>query len=115
MSFSFDSSNSLDLCGADGFIVGNDGKGIPFDNKFSTGGYDTILFELWNKWNPNKIDEKSRTLGLGYTSESTWINYVSYQKKFMDMLQDYSHWIGFELTTSKEVDKPKGNIFYLDF
>lgn len=122
MSFSFDSSNSLDLCGteplnevlrqngftpmkipyssgelgkaiqkmgADGFLVGNDGKGIPFDNKFSTGGYDTILFELWSKWNPNKIDVKSRTLGWGYTTNSTLINYVAYQKRFKDMLQEY--------------------------
>lgn len=42
------------------------------------------------------------------------------QKKFSKeffkfSLNTYLHWIGFELTTSKEVDKPKGNIFYLDF
>lgn len=122
MSFSFDSSNSLDLCGTeplnevlrqngftpgkipyssgnfgksvqkngvDGVLLDVSGELIPFDNKFSTGGYDTILFELWSKWNPNKIDKKSRTLGWGYTSESTLINYVSYQKRFKDMLQDY--------------------------
>lgn len=122
MSFSFDSSNSLDLCGTEplnevlrqnGFTPrkisydsGNFGKSvqkngvdgvlldandgvIPFDNKFSTGGYDTILFELWSKWNPNKTNKESRTLGWGYTSKSTLINYVSYQKRFKDMLQDY--------------------------
>lgn len=42
------------------------------------------------------------------------------QKKFSKeffkfSLNTYLHWIGFGLTTSKEVDKPKGNIFYLDF
>lgn len=42
------------------------------------------------------------------------------QKKFSKeffkfSLNTYLNWIGFELTTSKEVDTPKGNIFYLDF
>lgn len=42
------------------------------------------------------------------------------QKKFSKeffkfSLNTYLHWIGFELTPSKEVDKPKGNIYYLDF
>lgn len=39
-----------------------------------------------------------------------------FSKEFFKFsLNTYLHWIGFELTTSKEVDKPKGNIYYLDF
>lgn len=39
-----------------------------------------------------------------------------FSKEFFKFsLNTYLHWISFELTTSKEVDKPKGNIYYLDF